>query len=216
MESLSSQSVCELTPELLSIATEVHRRRSVQGSSGVIPEFETTVVEVALLEKYGRTIKVSDLRVERRMDVIPTDLDGNKVAVVARSWPMLVFAQMLNVDAFVFAGKKSRTSVEFYGWLPTPLIEQLPIRWLERDGERVSYSHEVERDYLFSMPTEFRFTDDCKHLEQWPGWWEYRIGAWFCFGCQRHIVDADERRRITTQDTRLGLVAATSEVAAGA
>jgi hypothetical protein len=216
METGHRQSVCELTPELLTIATEVDRRRRQQSSPGALPDFGTTVVEVALSAMYGRAIEVGDLRVGRQLDVTPTDLDGNKVRVVARNWPMLVFARTLDVDAFVFAGMKSKTRVEFYGWLPLPLIEQLPVRWFERDGERVSYSHEVERDYLFPMPAEFRFTDDCKHLDEWPGWWEHDIGGWFCFGCQKHIVDADERRRIAGQNARFGLASPASEVAAGA
>jgi hypothetical protein len=127
---------------------------------------------------------------------------------------MLVFAQLLDADAFVFAAKRSKTSVEFYGWLPTSLVERLAVCWLERDGKRVSYSHEVERDFLFPMPKEFRFTDGCEH-DSWPAWWDAGVGGWFCFGCQRVIVDDGERRRIVEQETRLGLGVATGSGAAG-
>lgn len=214
MSTARGESVVELSQEMLAIAAEVQRRRSVQSGKGLVPDFDTTVVEVAFLDLYHREVAVGDLRNTWRLDVLPIDLDGNEVRVVSRQWPMLVFAQQLSADAFVFAAKKSKTIVEFYGWLPTPLIERLPVRWLDRDGERVSYSHEVERDYLFPMPGEFRFTDGCKH-DDWPAWWEYTIGGWFCFGCQRVIVDARDRERIAKQDAELGFASASGAFTTG-
>lgn len=185
---------------LRGVIAEVHRRRVVNGKA---PSLEQTTVEVTLPVAYGRAFQVDDMTGGYRTEILPMDLDGRRIRVMlVKRWPVRVYSRGLDCDAIVVAGLAEQT-VTFYGWLPESEVEEAPVFWFERDGQRVDYSHEVDRLFLIPMPVEFTFVDPCEH-EDWGALWDYSYAAWQCFGCRRFRYSDEARERVRRQDAYLG------------
>lgn len=183
-----------ITNEIQEAAREVHRRRLLSNTSKRTPDFRATIAETAFLSLYGKVPTVDDLKVgPKSLFLAPTDDAGNVVRVCTwERWPIRVFSRYLDAGAYVFAVPKG-DHLEFEGWLPINLVEEAPIYWFEEDGERVDYSHEIDRDYLIPMPSTFRFVDTCEHKENWMQIWDWTFAAWQCCGCSRYVYDSRER-----------------------
>lgn len=193
--------VQEVTGEIRASADEVHRRKLLVGKP---TSLEQTIAEVALLKSYGREVTVDDFRSTFRLDVVPTDIAGNKVRImVPRFWPLRVYSGNLDEDVLVVLNFRKKY-VQLLGWLPMAHVEQAPIYFHERDGKRVSYAHEIDQAYLFPMPEEFDFTDTCDHLETWLALWDYTTPGWKCAGCRQVLYADEDRKRLEEQDRRLG------------
>lgn len=183
-----------ITPELTEVAQEVHRRRLVSYTGDKAPDFKQTLAEVAVLMHFDRIPNVNDLRLGRKaMEVRPFDENGLSVRICWwERWPLKVFSFLLDADVYVFVSKEGR-NLDIAGWLPINLVDEAPIEWVERDGKRIGYSHEIDKSYLAPLPEKFAFVDECKHLEEWMGMWDWSFNAWLCCGCQRYIHDAAAR-----------------------
>lgn len=191
-----------VTPDMQAVAQELHRRRIAAGN-GVAPDFRTAVAEVAFLVAYEIAPSMNDLKVGKRsLQFIVDDDDGNQVRVIQQQrWPMRVWSSRLDVDAYVFTTTTDNT-VQIAGWLPVELVEQAPIHWQEEDGERTDYAFEIGREVLIEMPTDFKFTDQCPHGNEYGAIWSYPNEAWECCGCGRYLYNRETNERIKRQDER--------------
>lgn len=189
--------VVGITTELQDAAREVHRRRLLSNSSGRIADFRATVAETAFVSLYGDVPLIDHLKVGKRsLEMIPTDEDGHSIRVCWWSaWPLRVFSRLLDADVYVFVVQQSPTNLDIAGWLPINLVEEAPVHWFEKDGERLDYSHEIDRDYLIPLPADFAFKDECIHQAGWMCLWDWTFDAWQCSGCGRYVHDAQGRER---------------------
>lgn len=191
-----------VTPEMQTLAQELHRRR-IKAGGGVAPDYRTAVAEVAFLAAYELTPLMEDLKLGKRsLQFIVNDDDGRRIRVIQQHrWPMRVWSSRLDVDAYVFTTTVDQT-VQIAGWLPIMLVEEAPIHWQEEDGERTDYAFEIEREVLIEMPTDFKFTDRCPHGNEYGAIWSYANDAWECCGCGRYLYSRTDNEKIKRQDER--------------
>lgn len=198
----------EVTPELRRVAQDLHRRRILSNKSGSSLKFDTTLAEVAALRAFDRDPQIGDLRVyQKSLQFLPKDLSGRDVRVIYRdSWPARVYSYRLDAaDIFLFVVRGSRDHLNVAGWLPVSIVEMAPVFWLEEDGERVEYAHEIENGFPYPLPDQFDFTHDCgfganAHVDgEYNGVWVDSMMAWECFGCGMYVYDEDLRESIASE-----------------
>lgn len=192
----------EVTPELKADAEEAHRRKLLAGRD---TGSQATLAETALVYSYGRVVQVTDFVQTWRLNLLPLDMNGKRVRVlIPRYWPLRVPANMLDNEDVLVVADFRRDAIRFLGWLPISHVEEAPVSFFEKDGKRLSYSHEIDQGYLFEMPDTFDFTDHCLHLDAWMALWEYSPPGWLCSGCGQVLYADEDRRIFERQDARLG------------
>lgn len=194
----------EVDSNIRRTAQEIHRRRVLANQSGAKMRFDLTLAEVAALKAFELTPKLTDLKVAAKsIQTIPVDKNGKDVRIVYRdSWPMRVYSYRLDqADVFLFVSRVSDDVFDVAGWLELALVERAPIKTFEEDGEMIDYCHEIDRDFLNPLPSEFNFVNSCvfgseAHAKKTNNAvWNYSVGGWECFGCSMLLYDEESREK---------------------
>lgn len=148
---------------------------------------------LVMCKQYEHEVTAKDIKGKK---LIPKDKKGRTVRVIASEWmPFRVWASDLDYDILVFCRMNRSGMMKFFGWSEPAAVDEAPIWWWMRNGERAGFAHEVETNVMWPMPQTFDFIKDCQHgvgiWKDWPGWWE-------CFRCGRHYDDASTREWMKT------------------
>lgn len=189
----------EIDSTLRSYGQEILRRRLIGGE--VKSDLRNTLGEVAFLRLYGVPASVDDLRVtnKRALNFITEDTEGRLVRISNRIMPPYrVYAKHLDADVYVFCStSKDLKTCTFHGWLDANEVQEAPVFWFEEDGKRTDYCHEVDKQFMYTMPDTMTFTKPCRH--QYASW-NYMMRSWECGVCEKTVYDMDLRNRLDDTD----------------
>lgn len=143
---------------------------------------------LVMCKQYDYEVTTRDIRGKK---LIPRDNKGRKVRVIASEYmPFRVWASDLDFDILVFCRAERSGMYKFYGWSDIDAVDEAPIWWWMKNGQKAGFAHEVETNVMWPMPDTFNFERDCEHgvgiWRDWPGFWE-------CFKCGRNYDDARTR-----------------------
>lgn len=154
---------------------KIQQRESMQGA-------------LILCQQFGYEVTTRDIKGK---NLIPRDKQGRRVRVIASEYmPYRVWASDLDYDIFVFCRQNRNGMYKFHGWSDVDAVDEAPVWWWMKNGERRGFAHEIEVNVMWPMPETFDFTKDCEHgfgiWKDWPGFWE-------CFICGRNYDSASQR-----------------------
>jgi hypothetical protein len=175
-----------VSPQAIAAAKEINRRRILMQKD---TDLATATGEVAVLDRYGMLPSIADLQAtKKRLDVSPTDASGRTIKIIVSAFPTYrVWSRMLDHDIYILVRKPKKTQVEIAGWIDGDSVQEAPVVWFEKDGEKVDYAHEVAPPFLLPLPTEFDFKP---HPTDYGAIWDSNSEGWQCLGCDRYFYDS--------------------------
>lgn len=189
----------DIDSSLRSYGQEILRRRLIGGE--VKSDLRNTLAEVAFLRMYGMPATVDDLqhKNKRALNFITEDSEGRTVRISNRiSPPYRVYAKHLDVDIYVFCStSKDLKTCIFHGWLDATEVQEAPVFWFEEEGKRTDYCHEVDKQFMYTMPDTMSFNRTCRHQF---ATWDYMMRSWSCGICSKGVYDMDLRGRLDATD----------------